>query len=66
MAKGIDINSYDDINGYIGAQIIIRSDRLENPAGFDLGGSYDIVLGICNGTEFNRIVKPVIHTNYFK
>ena len=66
MAKGIEIESYDDIKGYKGAKIIIKSDQLKNPAGFNLGGSYNIVLTLCNGTEYNRPVKPIIHTIYFK
>lgn len=66
MAQGMNVESYKDTKGFKGARIVIKSDRLKNPAGFNLGGSYDILLTLCSGTEGTRPVKPIIHTILFK
>ena len=62
MANGIDVQAYNDINDNIGARIIIRADKLKNPAGFELGGSSDFKFTICNGFSGRYYSRPIIHT----
>lgn len=67
IENGIEIQSYEDNYGNIGARAIIKSDKENNPAGYELGGSYDIAFTICEGNEFRngkfkKYLRPLIHT----
>ena len=62
MSNGMKVQTYYDNNKYIGAKITIKADKLNNPAGFKVGGSSDFDLTICNGWDGRYFKKPIIHT----
>lgn len=70
IKNGVEIEPYQDEKGYYAPRIIIKPDKKENPAAYELGGTYEILITLSEEKQSGRYnyknKSPLICTIFSK